>query len=311
MPDDTKKRIDKLVRQARSELKKGNRQEALGLLKKALAIDPDSNAITEVMLEIENEETASKTTKPKPKPASKPPEPEEEKPASGSAAPTAEESGQPVRRKRRSSGGLRSVPDARPVREKKAAPSKPPPEQPTDDAELSALLQQVDDALDEGEEARAKSLLGKAKKLSPDEQALQGRIKRLKDLLKAKKAIAKGQAELKSGEPAKAVRYARIAFNLNPRVEGLDSLLRRLESLEGIDRAPTEGQEWARATESRSGSGSEAESYVQKIREKVQISSFPEAAQLAKEAHERYPDHELISTFAEKFKKMGLIEVEE
>lgn len=312
MADDLKQRIDKLVRQARSELKKGNRNEALGILKKALALDPGSNAITEVMLEIENEMSSPKPSEePEASPKSTAPAAQKTAAAPNPKTDTDKEK-QPSRKTRRSSSGLKSVPDARPVR-KKAAPQAPEPssDKASDDSELQALLQQVDNALDEGEEARAKSLMGKAKKLSPDKSLLRERMARLKNLLKAKKAIAKGQSELKSGEPAKAVRYARMAFDLNPRVEGLDSLLRRLESLEEIDRSPTEGQEWAKDKEPQPGADPEAESFVQKIREKVQISSFPEAAQLAKEALELYPDHELIVTFAEKFKKMGLIEVED
>ncbi|MBD3370405.1 hypothetical protein GF402_08610 [Candidatus Fermentibacteria bacterium] len=313
MANDLKQRIDKLVRRARSELENGNRNEALGILKKALALDPGSNAITEVMLEIENEMSSSKASD-KPEASPEYTAPAAQKTAAAPNPKTdSDKQKRPARKTGRSSSGLKSVPDARPVR-KKAAPQTPKPssdKEGSDDSGLQALLQQLDNALDEGEEARAKSLMGKVKKLSPDTESLRQRMARLKNLLKAKKAIAKGQSELKSGEPAKAVRYARMAFDHNPRVEGLDSLLRRLESLEEIDRSPTEGQEWAKEKEPQPGADPKAESFVQKIREKVQISSFPEAAQLAKEALELYPDHELIATFAEKFKKMGLLEVED
>ncbi len=82
----TRNRIVDLVRQAKCELGSGNRSNALGLLKRALSMDPGGNTITETILTIEKEltgntpreagkKTTTKSAPPSKTAVSKPPPP--------------------------------------------------------------------------------------------------------------------------------------------------------------------------------------------------------------------------------------------
>ncbi|MFO7949036.1 MAG: hypothetical protein R6U36_01560 [Candidatus Fermentibacteraceae bacterium] len=332
--------VASLVRRAKAELRGGHRREALQLLQKALAIDPESNAVTEAILQIERESAAArrKEAEPSPKPekksgakkspsrkkrkatedkstkASRSSKPREETAAGKKPSPP-EKKAKPKPGRRRSRR-LRAVPEAR---EEKPAPAKkekaPAGEEPAESAEttekegpmasteqLQALLDTTAEAMRSGDDSRAVKALKQARAMAPEDERVLELTERYRSSRKARKAIALSRKGLADGSPRKATAYARKAFQLDPDAPGLDELLEEIESSTGGKRAPK------KTSKTPTQSGGEADTYVQKIREKIQISSFPEAAKLTKEAIARYPDNELLRTFDEKFKKMGLID---
>ena len=332
--------VASLVRRAKAELRGGHRGEALQLLQKALAIDPESNAVTEAILQIERESAAArrKEDEPSPKPEkksgakkspsrkgrkatekkstkpSRPSKPREETPAEKKpASPDKKAKPKPGRRRSRR---LRAVPEAR---EEKPAPAKkekaPAGEEPAETAEttekegpmasseqLQTLLDTTAEAMRSGDDSRAVKSLKQARAMAPEDERVLELTERYKASRKARKAITLSRKALADGSPRKATAYARKAFQLDPDAPGLDELLEEIESSGGGSRAPKKTSKTSRQ------SGGEADTYVQKIREKIQISSFPEAAKLTEEAVAKYPDNELLQTFDEKFRKMGLID---
>src|SRR5512136_2736696 len=88
---ENRERVSALVRQAKNELHAGNRDEALSLLKKALAMDPGSSAVTEAIMAMEKESTAASAPDLKPTPAPAPQkQTEPPRPAARQAPPKAE-----------------------------------------------------------------------------------------------------------------------------------------------------------------------------------------------------------------------------
>jgi len=329
--------VASLVRRAKAELRGGHRREALQLLQKALAIDPESNAVTEAILQIERESAAArrKEAEPSPKPekksgAKKSPsrkrrkatEKKSARPSRPRDETSAEKDPYPPEKKakskpgRRKSRRLRAVPEAR---EEKSAPAKkeeaPAGEEQAETAEttekegpmasteqLQTLLDTTAEAMRSGDDARAVKALKQARAMAPEDERVLELTERYKASRKARKAITLSRKALADGSPRKATAYARKAFQLYPDAPGLDELLEEIESSGGGSRAPK------KTSKTSPQSGGEADTYVQKIREKIQISSFPEAAKLTQEAIAKYPDNELLRTFDEKFKKMGLID---
>ena len=339
------KEVASLVRRAKAELRGGNRKEALSLLTKALAIDPESNAVTEAILQIERESqastskansktpskpkkkaTASKPAareKPRPKPDRAQTKPRRQPPKKTASAepknerertpspPPKKESPQPRKRRARR---LRAVPEAldrpepsaqeeKPV-EEAASATAPPTEREDSMAssdQLQTLLETAAEAMRSGDDSRAVSALKRARSIAPEHERVLELTESYKSSRKARKAIKLARQALAGRDPRKATAYARKAFQLDSEASGLDDLL---EAIEGAKSAKSAGG----PTAARAQSGGEADAFVQKIREKIQISSFPEAAKLTKEALEKHPGHELLETFEEKFKKMGLME---
>jgi tetratricopeptide (TPR) repeat protein len=139
-------RVEDLVQQARCELGSGNRTNALGLLKRALSIDPDGDAITQTILAIEKDlvgrprstdgassgEPASKsspapaatdrkTDKPSPRPSTEAAKPAV-KPAPAPTPGAEEQAGKPVRKVETAAGRL----EAKPARELSEKPQQKP-----------------------------------------------------------------------------------------------------------------------------------------------------------------------------------------
>ncbi len=336
--------VGSLVRRAKAELRGGHRSEALELLQKALAIDPESNAVTEAILQIERESSASRKPKSKPKPAAgkarktekpkrrsaskkKPPRKKktdkpktrksaEETPEKGAAPPSPKKQ-EPKPRQTRSRR-LRAVPDAmggdkKPQKAKKKAPAekktveespgKTEKEGPMPSTEqLETLLDTADEAMRSGNDSRVVETLKRARALAPEDGRVRDMTERYKSSRKVRKAMDLSRKALADGDPRKATVYARKAFQLDPAAPGIEELLEEIESSGGAEPAPK------KTGKAAAQSGGEADTYVQKIREKIQISSFPEAAKLTQKALADYPDNELLQTFDEKFRKMGLID---
>lgn len=349
-----------LVRRAKSELRAGNRREALSLLQKALAIDPESNAVTEAILQIERESSSKRATeksagatkrpsasdgggakkrrsssspakksrtgsgkKAKRKTARKKPKAPPKSPGNtpedrGGGEPSKETAG-PASRPRRRSRRLRAVPDA--LEEDNPAAKKMPDEtleeEPSETSppteregsmassdQLQTLLDTTEDAMRAGDDSRAVDALKRARSMAPEDSRVLELTERYKASRKARKAIALAKKALEGGSRRKATAYARKAFELDSQAPGIEELLANIEK--GSSKAATAQKDRERPA-SPSASSGQAESYVQKIREKIQISSFPEAAKLTEEALGRFPKNELLQTFGEKFKKMGLM----
>ena len=132
-------RVGALVRQAKNELHAGNRDEALSLLKKALAMDPGSSAVTEVIMAMEKESAAASAPDLKPTPKQVPQQKQAEpaRPAARTeqakpAPKQAEARQEPPRPAARPAEARQEPPkpSARPA-EQKAAVQKPAVSQPT------------------------------------------------------------------------------------------------------------------------------------------------------------------------------------
>lgn len=305
-----KARVSKLVRQAKKELVAGNRDDALALLKKALTLDPESEVVTEEILQIESELTAKK--KPEPSPArsssSKPPAPAPAPPSGKKATRPPEATKKPPAAKQQKS-------------------KEPPVED--DQTEIQSALRTADTALETGDEKAAREALRKVKALDPNSNEIPSRLRLLSGLSTANKHLDLAMNEASGGNVRKALRRARKIFELTPFLPGLSSLIELLEKQkeepepeappeEKPSDKPHDAPPGARAKKKRSdrkkrtgsavaGSDSRgADEYVRKVREKVQISALVEAASLARQGLKSYPGHELLATFVEKFDKMGL-----
>lgn len=370
------KEVASLVRRAKSELRADNRREALSLLQKALAIDPESNAVTEAILQIERESASAggsarkrsggaakakrtaaaaaekrrtgsgtgsagggrpsggrtrRKGKKAPQKRAKAKTGADAESKTESAAPGGSgsgASGEPeVPTRKRKSGRrrrLRAVPDAldapadAPKKEAEEATGEEPPKTspPTEregsmasSDQLQTLLETTEDAMRAGDDARAVGALKKARSLAPEDDRVVELTERYKASRKARKAMALSRKALDGGNRRKAVAYARKAFELHSGAPGIEELLRNLEEGGEGEKQPSAAEGTAKRKPARKpAGGGEADSYVQKIREKIQISSFPEAAKLTEEALDRFPDNELLKTFGDKFRKMGLID---
>lgn len=397
---ENKARVASLVREAREELRRGNRDEAFSLLKKALAMDPGSSAVTDAILEIEKEavtrkeaaraETRRQTRPAEPAPAPSRPASSKEAPARTSSAaqpartparPAAAEpadkrpeqpaarpvqaqraretaSPQPAKQEVRRS---EPAPAPRQVRQearrtepapaqqqprietRRADPAPPPQTRPAqsrpaaaaprtagttkqvqEDVKLSvtndlqSLFAQADRALAAGDESGAMSILRKAREAAPDSVEVKTRLLLLQKRIKAENMVRMGLRKLEAGEPLEALTAAGEAFALMPQVSGLEDLVGRLEKTQAprasasrTASAPAQTGTPPRAAAPRkaahAGKVESADDYVRRVREQIQLSAFPRAALIASEGLEHHPDSDLLLTFVEKFRKMGLL----
>lgn len=313
-----KARVAKLVRQAKKELGSGNRDDALALLKKALALDPDSDVVIEEILQIESELTANRKKAPardaraaaKPRKhvaarAKRTPEAEAPAPAAAGSRSGVSPTG---------SGGA--------------------------SASITDVLRRADEALLSGDEQAARNALRRAKSIDPDSSGIPPRLRSLSALSNAGKLVERAMKDLDRGDPRKALAGARKAFDLAPALPSLGALLDAIGEAP-IDRAVPEREPATREAGTEAGEtpsevvsskgpaprgedgrgrrpgrkkaepGKDdddggAEEYVRRVREKVQISALVDAAALAREGLKHHPGHELLATFVEKFDKMGL-----
>lgn len=167
--------------------------------------------------------------------------------------------------------------------------------------------------------------LRKARELSPEDPEVASRIKALQRRIKAENLVQITRRKIAEGSMAEALAGAREAFSLWPQVPGLEELV---ATLEGSQAPGTAGQAPAtrpqaagrpaaaksspaarpvQQSQDRKGSEQSADDFVQRVREQIQMSAFPAAAQIAAEGLKRFPGHELLTTFVEKFSRMGLL----
>lgn len=395
---ENKARVASLVREAREELRRGNRDEAFTLLKKALAMDPGSSAVTEAILEIEKEAASRKEaarsetrrqTRPAEQaaPASRPaepkqaparaasaqpartpvrqaPEPPERRPEQPSSRPAQSQRAretaapQPARQEVRRTEPEQPPRQARPetrrtepspaqqqprIESRRADPAPPPQTRPAqsrpaaaaprtagtskqvqEDGKLSVtndlqnLFAQADRALAAGDESGAMSILRKAREAAPDSGEVRTRLLLLQKRIKAENMVRMGLRKLDAGELTEALTAAGEAFALMPQVSGLEELVGRLEKAQAPRQpsartaaAPAQHGTPARAAAPKraphAGKADSADDYVRRVREQIQLSAFPRAALIASEGLEQHPDSDLLLTFVEKFRKMGLL----
>jgi len=417
---ETRTRVSALVRQAKTELHAGNREEALTLLKKAMAIDPGSSAVTDAILEMEKESAAAAKLaqippqRPQQQPQARPastttptnsaPEPAREAPAEqlrpapkpvsqkvtarspesvrepeartsatqkAAAKPAQQQApaarpapappsaarqvvpGQPSTKQasprpsapgpeaRQSSVAKQAVPQASIPKatpapgalpgqqaqpagkalEQRTAAAAPEPRTPERkrEADLEDNLKELYDAsekaLQAGDEAGAMGFLRKARELAPDKTEATQKIRVLQRRVKAGSMV--GLAARKAAEKnfTEAVATAKEAFALWPQVPGLSELLDSLETPDAdagkeVARKPERQEKPKQQGQTRvpaQGPDAGADEYVRRVREQIQLSAIPTAAEIAAEGLEKYPGHELLSTFVEKFGRMGLL----
>lgn len=410
---EAKTRVAALVRQAKNELHAGNRDEALTLLKKALAVDPGSSAVTEAIMAMEKESSAASAPDLKPTPRQAPPKqtepahtpekpverksearpaaqkPPEQKPSADAKpvsakppvskpavvlSPSAAKSpdAQPVSTQPRTQPAAaspttrpaesrmsRAIPTAAPAREQHAQeahpadesrapqpvpaarpssavrapeekrqeqrqaatrapearaegnrpqlPASPGPKVPEMKQEtpleekIAVLFQSSEKALVSGDEAGALGFLKQARDLAPEDPEVKARIKQLQRKLKAENLVRMGSRKLSEKSCEEALAAAREAFSLWPQAPGLSELVA------GLEKAGDGSSEPARGHPKRAGGSLPADEYVRRVREQIQLSAFPAAAEIASEGLECYPGHELLTTFVQKFQKMGLL----
>ncbi|NLP05700.1 hypothetical protein GX411_07095 [Candidatus Fermentibacteria bacterium] len=390
---ENKARVAALVRQARDEMRAGNRDEALNLLKKAISMDPGSTAVTEAVIEIEKEMAAAAASagpqkqeapvkssvqakpapqptpaqkapevKPQPTPAQKAPEAKPQ-PTPAQKAPEAKPQPTPAQKApevkpqptpaqkapeaKPQPATARPVPGERPEKTVRAgggtavAPPQSPPSASREDL-LKALFASSDKAMAAGDEAGAITALRKARELAPDSQEAVSRLRNLQKLLKARTLVGVARRKLSEGAPAEALAKLKEAFELWPATEGLGALLDALEAEAArmektakpaskpsgekqgdevgteprphpeagrpvqAEKTPRPVQPAPRRVPQRSASLS-ADDYVRRVREQIQMSAFPAAAEIAAEGLARFPDNVLLKTFVEKFSRMGLL----
>jgi hypothetical protein len=189
---------------------------------------------------------------------------------------------------------------------------------------VQSLFEASESALAAGDEAGALNHLKKARELSPEDPEVASRIKALQRRIKAENLVQITRRKIAEGSMAEALAGAREAFSLWPQVPGLEELV---AALEGNQSPGTAGQAPARPqtagkpaaaksspaarpaqqSQDRKGSDQSADDFVQRVREQIQMSAFPAAAQIAAEGLKRFPGHELLTTFVEKFSRMGLL----
>ncbi len=172
---------------------------------------------------------------------------------------------------------------------------------PSED-QLTKLFEASDREFDNGNQQKAIAYLKKARKLDPDNPEVTSRINLLKIRIKSANLIQIAGKRLGLGETTRAISLARQAFSMRPDTAGLDELLSELESMPGISSSTSEVSDFR---EAEPGSGDE---YISRIRQLVQDNSLEEAASVAEEAFNIFPDNKLVVEFVENFQKLGLLE---
>ena len=165
-------------------------------------------------------------------------------------------------------------------------------------------------ALAAGDEAGAVGFLKKAKAGAPDDPEVKARIGALQRRMKAENLVRMGVRRLAAGSPQEAFASAREAFALMPQASGLEDLIAALEkspSQGTASHARAQSAAQAAPTASRPALQDGADEYIRKVREQISLNALPNAAAIAAEGLERYPDSELLFTFVDKFRRMRLL----
>jgi len=195
--------------------------------------------------------------------------------------------------------GDRQAPESKPLEKKQEAPL---------DERLETLFESSEKAFVAGDEAGALRFLKQARELAPEDLEVRARVRQLQRKLKARNLVSIGMRKLAEGGHDQALAAAREAFALWSETPGLEDLVSGLERAAGAAPAPGAGEPTARPKQARRPAERiPADEYVRRVREQIQLSAFPSAAEIAAEGLEQYPAHDLLTTFVEKFQKMGLL----
>lgn len=165
------------------------------------------------------------------------------------------------------------------------------------DPKLEKAFMLSDQALDQGNDAKALAYLKKAQQLFPDEPSVEEKLESLKNRIRAGNMVRIGLKKLEEGDHRKAVAASRRAFELMPEAPGLDELLSRIE---GTEEPPS-----AAAPEEPRVPESGAMLWADRIRAAVKEEKFEEAGKMVTEAVRNYPNDPLLDSFHIKLKRLG------
>ncbi len=169
------------------------------------------------------------------------------------------------------------------------------------DPKLEKAFMLSDQALEQGNDAKALAYLKKAQQLFPDEPTVEEKLESLKNRIRAGNLVKIGLKKLEEGDHRKAVAASRKAFELMPEAPGLDDLLSRLEVTEEPSMTQTPEEE-PRVPESG------AMLWADRIRAAVKEEKFEEAGKMVTEAVKNYPNDPLLDSFHIKLKRLGFTE---
>ncbi|MCK5117481.1 MAG: hypothetical protein KAR44_12845 [Candidatus Aegiribacteria sp.] len=299
------KLIASLVRKAKKKLLQDKREEALEFMKKAVNVDDNNGVLVQVIQAIGRKKLI---TEPEDQPLIVPEVPvaeqaEEEQVEVLEEAWVVEEQPEEQVEVLEEAWVVEEEPEEEPEPEVKAIKNNQERKQsmPPED-QLTKLFEVSDREYDKGNQQKAIAYLKRARKLDPDNPEVQSRIDILKMKIKSANLIQIARKRLALGETTRAISLARQAFDMWPDSAGLDELLSDLENTSGTS-SPT-----SEVSDSKEIQSSPSDEYISRIRQLVQDNSLEEAASVAEEAFNIFPDDKLVVEFVGNFKKLGLLE---
>lgn len=268
------KAIAGLVRKAKKKLYQGKRDEALELMKRAVALDDNSGVLVQVIKVIGRKKPRTEYHE--------------------------DESGEAGDGQYPDSGGSPPAADQPPSDE--GEERKP---QMSQEDRIQQFFEASDREYEAGHQQKALAYLKRAARLFPDDPGVRERIDLLRTRIKAENLVSIAMKNLQAGEAVKALVLAREVFETMPDARGLDELLDSLEqgpparpSSPPAEPAPAPAKE----------ENDPAEEYIARVRSLVQANSLLEAASVAEEAYGRHSDNSLLKEFVDNFRKLGLLE---
>ena len=314
--------IASLVRKAKKKLLQNKREEALELMRKAVNVDDNNGVLVQVIQAI-GRKTLITEPEDKPLVTSEAPMVKQAEPELlvTPEVPVAEQAEPEPVAVLEEAWIVEEQPEEEPVEvlEESWVVEEQPKENPEPEAkaiennqerkasmssedQLTKLFEASDREYDNGHQQKAIAYLKRARKLDPDNPEVRSRIDLLKTKIKSANLIQIARKRLALGETNRAITLARQAFNMKPDSKGLDELLSDLENLSKINSSTSE------ASDSRETQSSASGEYIMRIRQLVQDNSLEEAASVAEEAFNIFPDDKLVVEFVDNFKKLGLLE---
>ncbi len=300
------KLIASLVRKSKKKLLQDKREEALEFMKKAVNVDDNNGVLVQVIQAIgrktlitESEDQPLVTPE---VPAAEQPE-EEQVEVLEEALEVEEQPEEEQVEVLEEAWIVEEQPEEKPEPEAKAMENNQERKQSMPSEEqLTKLFEASDREYDNGNQQKAIAYLKRARKLDPGNSEVQSRIDILKIRIKSSNLVQIAGKRLALGETTRAINLARQAFNMRPDSAGLDELLSDLENI-SVTSSPTSEVSDSKETQSSAG-----DDYISRIRQLVQGNSLEEAASVAEEAFQSFPDDKLVVEFVDNFKKLGLLE---
>lgn len=294
--------IASLVRKAKKKLLQDKREEALELMKKALNVDDNNGVLVQVIQVIGRKKLV---TEPEDEPLVTPEVPvveqAEPEPVEDFEDAWLVEQPEPEPVEDLEEAWLVEQPEPEPAPEAKAVENNQERNKlMASEDQLTKLFEASDREYDNGHQQKAIAYLKRALKFYPDNPEVQLRIDLLKTKIKSDNLVQIARKRFALGEVARAVVLARQAFSMRPDTTGLEELLADLESSPGVS-SPTS----AVSEEAQSSASGE---YIARIRQLVQDNFLEEAASVAEQAFDLFPDESLVLEFVDNFKKLGLLE---